>query len=233
MILHIPHASTNTLDKEFLCEREHELEIMTDIDTDKLFDCPKATRIVFPVSRLICDVERFEDDSKEEMAKKGMGVCYTKTASGEPLRILKDGERKEILDTYYHPHHQALTNAVKKEMEQHGQALIIDCHSFPNTPLPCNINQNPKRPDICIGTDSYHTSQVLVNEAVEHFESCGYIVKVNDPFAGTLIPMEFYQKDKKVQGIMIEVNRNLYQDSFKEVQNNITAILDRLCKTHL
>ena len=77
MILHIPHASTDTFEKEFLCDLKLELERMTDADTDKLFSHPEATRIVFPVSRLICDVERFEDDAVEPMAKKGMGVCYT------------------------------------------------------------------------------------------------------------------------------------------------------------
>lgn len=228
MILHIPHASTDTLEKEFICDSEKELERMTDIDTDQLFQYPSAIRIVFPVSRLICDVERFEDDSMEEMAAKGMGVCYTQTAYGKPLRILQEGEREEIIEKYYRPHHQALTDAVMQELEKYGEAMIIDCHSFPNEPLPCNINQDPDRPDICIGTDNFHTPQQLVDKAVEHFESCGYTVAVNDPFTGTLIPMDFYQKNNRVQGIMIEVNRDLYKDNFEAVQKNITKWLETI-----
>jgi N-formylglutamate deformylase len=38
------------------------------------------------VSRLVVDPERFTDDAREPMARKGMGVIYTRTASGEPLR---------------------------------------------------------------------------------------------------------------------------------------------------
>ena len=228
MILHIPHSSTNTLGKEFLCDLELELDRMTDIDTDKLYEYPLATRVIFPVSRLICDVERFEDDSMEEMSKMGMGVCYTRTAHGEPLRILKEGEREEIIERYYRPHHQVLTHAVRDELREHGQALVVDCHSFPNEPLPCNLNQEVLRPDICIGTDSFHTPDALMELTREYFISCGYTVKIDDPFSGTLIPMEYYHTDKRVRGIMLEVNRDLYRDDFESVKRNILGWLSEM-----
>jgi len=225
MILHIPHASTDTLEKNFLCNLDLELERMTDVDTDKLFDHPDATKVTFPISRLICDVERFEDDSMEEMASKGMGVCYTTNSFGEPLRVLEKGEREEIIEHYYKPHHDTLTESVRAELEETGKAIIIDCHSFSNEPLPHENSQSAPRPDICIGADSFHTPVELINKTQEYFESYGYKVAVNDPFSGTLIPMEFYQKDERVQGIMIEVNRGLYRDDFEIVQKNITKWL--------
>ncbi len=225
MILHIPHSSTDTLEKDFLCTLDLELERMTDVNTDKLFDHPDATKVIFPISRLICDPERFQDDSMEEMASKGMGVCYTTNSFGEPLRVLEEGEREDIITLYYKPHHDALTEAVRAELEETGEALVIDCHSFSNTPLPHENSQTTPRPDICIGTDSFHTSKDLVESTKNYFESCGYTVKIDDPFAGTLIPMEFYKKDNKVHGIMIEVNRNLYKDDFEAVRNNITKWL--------
>ena len=94
MILHIPHSSTDTIDKEFQCNLELEQERMTDVDTDILFDHSDVTKVIFPISRLICDVERFEDNSMEEMASKGMGVCYTTNSFGKPLRLINDGERR-------------------------------------------------------------------------------------------------------------------------------------------
>ena len=231
MILHIPHSSTDTLGKEFLCDLEVELNCMTDIDTDKLYDYPHATKIIFPVSRLICDVERFEDDNLEEMAQMGMGVCYTKTAYGEPLRSFKEGEREEIIEQYYKPHHQALTDAVIKDLEEHGRSLVVDCHSFPNEPLPCNLSQKIHRPDICIGTDQYHTPEALIEFTKEHFISYSYTVNIDDPFTGTLIPMIYYHADKRVQGLMLEVNRNLYRDDFDTVQAAISAWLDVINNT--
>lgn len=209
MILHIPHASTNTLDKKFDCDLEQELYRMTDANTDNIFHHPNAKRVIFEVSRLICDVERFEDDSLEIMAKKGMGVCYETNSFGTKLRTLKKGEKEQIINDYYKPHHQALTEAVELELSETGSAIVIDCHSFSNEPLPHEESQTRPRPDICIGTDAYHTPDDLRDKVVAYFQSKGYSVKVNDPFSGTLIPMKYYQKDKRVKGIMIELNRNI------------------------
>jgi N-formylglutamate deformylase len=41
--------------------------------------------MVFPVSRLICDVESSSDDD-EPMAIRGMGAIYTSTSMGTVLR---------------------------------------------------------------------------------------------------------------------------------------------------
>ena len=228
MIFHIPHSSVDTLGKEFLCDLELELERMTDIDTDKLFDHPKATKIIFPISRLVCDVERFEDDTHEVMASKGMGVCYTTNSFGKPLRVVTEKERQEIIRDYYRSHHKRLTKAVEKELESTGRSLIIDCHSFSDIPLPHEESKKMPRPDICIGTDSFHTPDALRDWTVDYFRSCGYSVEINDPFSGTLIPMKFYQTDQRVQGIMIEVNRNLYKDDFVTVQKYIRQLLTQI-----
>ena len=49
---------------------------MTDTFTAELFPptAHAAERIVFPVSRLVCDVERFPDDADEPTAARGMGA---------------------------------------------------------------------------------------------------------------------------------------------------------------
>ena len=74
---------------------ERELLLMTDAWTDEIvahiaFD---ATKVIFPVSRLVVDPERFSDDADEPMAAGGMGAVYTKLSTGEPLRVLSHAER--------------------------------------------------------------------------------------------------------------------------------------------
>ena len=44
---------------------------------------------------------------------------------------------------------------VNSEPEKCGKALIVDCHSFPGRPLPCDSNQSAPRADFRIGTDSF------------------------------------------------------------------------------
>jgi len=223
IILHIPHASTVLpADVEFLLGAEnlaYEVDAMTDHHTDLLFDLSGARRCVFPVSRLIVDPERFIDDPMESV---GMGVVYTHTANGNALRAIAEIERLDLINSYYHPHHNALTRMVNDCLEQHNQCLIIDCHSFPAQPLPYESDTN--RPDICLGTDSYHTTTELRDCLLKTFEALGYVVAIDSPFSGTIVPLKHYHKDQRVESVMIEVNRSLYANpsGFKRVQSDLT-----------
>jgi N-formylglutamate amidohydrolase len=189
---------------------------MTDHFTYELFVNPNANNkiVCSNVSRLIIDVERFEDDCIEPMAAIGMGVIYTSTSSLKPLRrAITADERTYLMAEYYHPHHRALESAVNESLENHGQCLIIDCHSFPNTALPYeNVDKSILRPDICIGTDSFHTSDALRKAFTDAFSNSELKVAINTPFAGSMVPVSRYRKDERVQSIMIEVNRDLYLD---------------------
>jgi len=221
VIIHIPHSSASIPE----CENgklalsgaglRRELLRLTDWYTDELFDLAgdAATRLIYPVSRLVCDPERFPDDADEPMAAKGMGAVYTRTADGRPLRsCLGAEERQRLLECYYLPHHERLEQLVGEALEAAGHILIIDAHSFPSSPLPCDQHQSPNRPDICIGTDTFHTPERLQQTAVDAFGDRGWRVQLNRPYAGTMVPGSFYQKDARVCSIMVEVNRSLYMN---------------------
>lgn len=93
-IIHIPHSSTiipSDIFGQYLLpasDLNRELLHMTDHFTNELFSIPRnlAKEIIFPVSRLVVDPERFEDNSKEPMFKKGMGTIYTRTSDKKRLR---------------------------------------------------------------------------------------------------------------------------------------------------
>jgi N-formylglutamate amidohydrolase len=89
---------------------------------------------------------------------------------------------------------------------------LIDGHSFPSRPLPYEAEQSPGRPEICVGTDPYHTPSWLRDLAVAAFERQGFRVAVDRPFSGALVPMAFYGTDARVAAFMVEVNRGLYMD---------------------
>ncbi|MBQ3952438.1 MAG: N-formylglutamate amidohydrolase, partial [Oscillospiraceae bacterium] len=78
VLIHVPHSSVNIPPKyrqTFLADIETELGFMTDWYTDELLSC-RHESLIFPVSRLVCDVERFRDDSEEVMSARGMGAVY-------------------------------------------------------------------------------------------------------------------------------------------------------------
>jgi N-formylglutamate deformylase len=87
-ILHIPRSSRQVPAEERQAIRlddaaiSSELLRMTDAYTDELFPLTpvEAARLVFPVSRLVCDVERFPTDENEPMAARGMGAIYIRTS---------------------------------------------------------------------------------------------------------------------------------------------------------
>jgi len=223
VILHVPHSSTVIpSDCQFLLTESQltlELDKLTDHHTQTLFNCAGAAKIVFPVSRLVVDPERFIQDPMESV---GMGVVYTRTADGKALRDISDVDRLALIDTYYHPHHATLTRMVDERLEQHGRCLIIDCHSFPAQPLPYESDRN--RPDICIGTDTYHTRAELRDCLSATFEALGYLVAIDSPFRGTIVPLKHYRNDRRVSSVMIEVNRSLYADpnGFTRVQSDLS-----------
>jgi N-formylglutamate amidohydrolase len=175
-VLHIPHSSRSIPADERArleisdTELEAELLRMTDAFTAELFPPTiyEAQRIVLPVSRLVCDVERFADDADEAMSPRGMGAVYTATSTGSQLRAtLPFAERERIMTRWYRPHHELLTLAVDHVLASEGRCLIVDCHSFPSKPLPHEFDQDPHRPDICVGTDPFHTPTDLVTAVVK------------------------------------------------------------------
>jgi N-formylglutamate amidohydrolase len=93
-----------------------------------------------------------------------------------------------------------------------GRCLILDCHSFPSDPPPCDLNQDRPRPEICVGTDPFHTPRQLAALAAKGFEAEGLEVAVNRPYAGALVPAPWYQRDERVSAVMGEINRRLYMD---------------------
>lgn len=248
VILHIPHDSTvippevrgqfvlddNALSRELLC--------MTDHFTLELFGhgVPEPQIVRAPVSRLVVDIERFEDDSEEPMAERGMGVIYQKTHDLSALRRpLSHHERQTLIEQWYRPHHQSLTDRVEQTLLAHGRALLIDCHSFPARALPYGPDPCARRPSICIGTDSFHTPGTLVEALTSRFQEAGFDIALNTPFAGALVPMPYYRRDPRVMSVMVEVRRDLYMDEqtgdhaslFNMTASKIRQAITKSCAT--
>lgn len=213
IIIHVPHASTFIPSEEWhtfvTSELQREIICMTDHYCDDLF-LTEHEMVCFPVSRLVCDVERFRDDSREVMSNKGMGAVYSACSDGSLLRNIRDLDKERILTTYYDVHHRILNLAVRKRIKEYGKCLIIDGHSFFKVPLPHENDKALDRPDFCIGTDDFHTPGWIRERLTDYFMHRGYSVKVDSPFAGTMVPETYYRKDERVMSVMIEINRGLY-----------------------
>lgn len=223
LVLHIPHSSTYIPFYDgYVKDREKiikEIEKLTDWYTDDLFTTETDYKIITPFSRIFCDVERFSDDHQEEMTKFGMGMLYEKFDNGELLRMVTSDLRELIFENYYKKHHTKFLNLVKKSLEEKNECLILDCHSFPNNTLNCAVNKSSFRPDFNIGTDSFHTPKKLIELSKKYFKELGYSLGIDEPYCGSIVPIEYYKKDDRVSSIMLEINRKLYLSGTKKTDN--------------
>jgi N-formylglutamate deformylase len=228
-IIHIPHSSTQipAVERKSIVltddQLHEELVTITDMFTDELFVSRNghAGEIIFPVSRLVVDPERFLDDKLEPMSVKGMGVVYTKTSRGTPLRAgLTPAQKTSLIDKYYKPHHGQFSQYTADTLDKNNYCLIMDCHSFPSVPLPFEPDQSPDRPEICIGADEFHTPEWLQKLLLTLFNSSGFTTAINRPFSGSIVPLKYYQINSRVHSIMIEINRKLYMDETTGERNS-------------
>jgi N-formylglutamate deformylase len=238
VVLHIPHSSREipTDERQAIhlddAALDTDLLRMTDSFADELFPATpvEADRIIFPLSRLVCDVERFPSDEDEPLAARGMGAIYIRTSKGNVLRAEPDAaNRQALLGRWYWPHHARLERAVNDVVTQSGTCLIVDCHSFASVALPYELDRTSERADICVGTDPFHTPPAVRDAIVQAAQREGYSVAVDVPFAGALVPLSAYGKDRRVVSVMIEVNRRLYMDELTgRKTENFAAVGDAI-----
>ncbi len=221
VVAHVPHAATYVPDRVRRCivlddaELRREIVRLTDWHVDRLVSwVPSLGGELFvnTLSRVAFDPERFEDDAEEPMATVGQGVVYTRTTQRGRLAEITSEERAWRVEHWYRPYHEAFEAEVSVLLERFGTVLILDSHSFATVPLPSEPDQRPNRPEICLGTDEFHTPAALADALERSLAAEGLTVRRDTPFPGTIVPGRFHRTDARVRSVMIEVRRGLYCD---------------------
>lgn len=219
IVVHVPHAGTWIPDTErssFLLDDTQlaeELRLMTDHRTDVLARRAHelgATVVVNHLSRLVVDPERFPDG--DEMDAVGMGFAYERTAHGERLRDVGEGDAARLRRDWLDPYTLTVADAVRRVVERHGRSVVLDVHSYPEHRLPYELHGDGPRPEVCLGTDPFHTPAWLADGAERLATEHGHEVARDTPFAGVYIPSWASQRDTRVEGVMLELRRDTYLD---------------------
>ncbi|MBQ8219073.1 MAG: N-formylglutamate amidohydrolase [Bacilli bacterium] len=228
ILFHVPHSSLK-IPKQYwdICIKDKQYikttnKFLSDYLTDKLIP-NKCHKLVFKYSRLFCDVEKFKDDSKEIMSKKGMGVIYTNDCDNT-IAIPNEKYKRKVLKSYYDKHHNKLDKIVTNFLKKYNKCIIIDFHSFSDDMIEKLFNTK-NNSDICIGIDNVYTDEKLTNFTTAHFKKYGYSVEINKPYSGTIIPNKYInKKEKRLSSIMLEINKRLYlnnKDDFYKLKKCI------------
>ncbi len=225
VVLNIPHSSTVVPDwavKDIIIpapELSSLVDFMTDKDVDEIWGfVPDENKQVATVSRLVIDTERYRNDEEEAMSLKGMGLYYTHTPDGKQFRTRTEDTYVKCLGIY-DEYHSSLEAKVTKCLDEHGKCILLDCHSFHDYMNYTGFHPS-SFPDVCVGVNDVVSAEAQL--VIDTFKSAGYTVKVNEPFAGSLVPLK-YLNDTRVQSVMIELNRRIYD-------NNSFGSMQDICK---
>ena len=245
VILHVPHSARFIpadvragilLDD---IQLGAELDSMTDSLTDEIALKASGKAKIRPwifvnrYSRLVIDPERFPDD-REVMNKVGMGAVYRKSSDGLDLRASDFADERLLLDSFFHPYAGALEALVSARLAALGGVTIIDVHSYRTEQHENAVNHGQKRPAICLGTDEFHTPSWLIECAQESFAPLGETF-LNEPYAGTYVPLKYFGVNSAVQSIMIETRADTFLDDTLEfhegasdVVTGLTSLIDQV-----
>ena len=233
-VFHVPHAGRQ-FPAELLssvCIPEERFRkyhaLMSDTEAGMLV--PEAYRggdmyERFPVSRLLCDVERFIGP-EEEMERYGMGFCYEKAFDGTEIRIVTDEERAKTRK-YYDEHHARMNRIC----ERHPRVLLFDIHSFSQESMPEHIRRRTDRlPDVCVGTDPEYTPEELSLRIRRRVNELRLTCTENIPYSGTFVPGAVLDGSCSCNlvSVMLEFNRNLYCDQNGKPIEAKTALIRNL-----
>ena len=214
ILIHVPHASmyipeeyrkTALISQEELEDENHFM-----CDTGVLELIPPAfanNTVVFPYSRLYCDVERFRDGS-EPMEAYGMGFIYTSDSRGREMFCPTTEHRKSV-SAIYDRHHSRLNRRTTEILKEHERCLIIDLHSFSDETVNRLFGWTDF-PDVCIGTEPDYYSEELVKSICCFCRNLGLTVALNYPYQGSLVPNQYYgKKNTGIISVMLEINKRV------------------------
>ena len=231
LILTIPHSGLEVkglpqqMNSFLLARLYKDCLDCADLYVDKLFSYEKARRIVFPVSRMCVDVERYADDKKEIMAKYGRGVCYTVLNDGKT--VYRNSFDTHLMEDYLN-YHKDLDNLCKWYKLREDEPFIIDCHSFNQKPFSFDLCQDIKERDvdICFGFNEELPKEL--KDILENWcKDCAYSFSYNKPYSGAMTCPSCNNS------LMIEVNKRVYlcgdnitpKADFYKVNNNMNRLI--------
>lgn len=145
----------------------------------------------------------------------GLGVIPRIVAEGRPIqsgKITLEEARARIASRHT-PYHARLEGLLTRAHEYFGVAVLFDCHSMPSDALRAAPRVKGGRPEIVLG-DRFGTAarREVMLAAQAAFESAGFVVACNTPFAGGHITQRYGRPSQNWHAIQIEIDRGLYLD---------------------
>ena len=191
------------------------------------------------------DPEMFEDalpdyvNTESRRVTSGLGTIARIVSSGSAIYRgkLTFAEAERRINDLYRPYHGALEGLIRETLDRFGCAILLDCHSMPSVGGPMDRDPGAKRVDFVLGDRHGASCHPTVTASIIRLLSDrGYVVRVNEPYAGGFTTLHYGQPDRGVHGLQIEINRALYMDEsamergpgLNTIAKDMAAVVDLL-----
>lgn len=169
----------------------------------------------------------------------GLGVIPRVVAGGRAIYRGKMtlGAAQKRLSTHWHPYHNTLRQLMDESLMQHGQAILLDCHSMPHEALATSRKAGGPAPEIVLGDRFGASASTEIVDAVEGaFQDAGFRTARNMPFAGAFMAQHYGRPQAGRHVVQIELDRSLYMDEasitpnyrFTEMQKRLRTVIARI-----
>jgi N-formylglutamate amidohydrolase len=149
-------------------------------------------------------------------ARIGKALLWRTLDDGRPIydRKLTVAEVQQRIALYHRPYHEALLGLLNAAHARFGVVLHLNCHSM--NPVSGCMGQGGagvERADIVLGDrDGSSCAPLWTHFVRDFFASCGYEVKINDPFKGVELVRAYSNPAGGRHSLQIEINKRLYMD---------------------
>lgn len=144
----------------------------------------------------------------------GYGVVARLAGDGARLydRRLPLAEAEARIARVHRPYHDALAGLLDEARARCGVAVLVDWHSMPSGALG-PISRAVRPPDVILGDRHGAACSGRLTRCLRSlFESAGWRVGLNQPYAGGYTTQRWGRPAEGFQAVQVELNRGLYLD---------------------
>lgn len=171
----------------------------------------------------------------------GLGVIPRVVAGGRSIYRGKMtlSAAQTRLNTHWHPYHNTLRQLMDESVMQHGQAILLDCHSMPHEALATLRRQKGDAPEVVLGDRFGASAGAEVVDTIEAaFKGAGFRTARNMPFAGAFMAQHYGRPKAGRHVVQVEIDRSLYMDEasitpsyrFTEIQNRLRTVIAQIAE---
>ena len=184
------------------------------------------------ISRYVVDMNRPSNNESLYPGQSVPGLCPTTSFDDKDIYKNDNPNDQEIqrrLEKYWRPYHQIIKDKLEVIKQQHGFAILIDCHSI-KSEVPRFFEG--QLPDINIGTNSGESCsneiEARIKKSLESQKAYSFVF--NERFKGGYITRHYGQPENNIHAIQIELSQINYMD---ESNNRFDVVKAEKLKTVL